>query len=179
MGALRGAHGLRKVTDMLKIKVQELSLEKFRKYGDYASLTDDSFRPEGPGRSNEFYPDRLQIFFAQTTPTSVSICRVAKGENIISMVEYHQYTCEGLLPIDGDCVIFVGPSGRNVDPNTIEAFHIPQGTYVRLNPGVLHGRQFVYNTDVTHIMCMLPQRTYGNDMCATFLEGDDRIEVEI
>ena len=164
---------------MLKIPVQELSLEKFRKYGDYASLTDDSFRAEGPGRSNEFYPDRISLFLSPTTLPSASTCRVSKDDPIISMVEYHQYTCEGLLPIDADCVIFVGPSGRNVDPKTIEAFHIPKGTFVKLNPGVLHGRQFVYDTDVAHILCLLPQRTYGNDMHATFLEGDDRIEIQI
>ncbi|MFQ7398671.1 MAG: Ureidoglycolate hydrolase, partial [Neglectibacter sp.] len=105
------------------------------------------------------------------------VARVSECERIITALEYHQFTCEGILPLDGDIDIFVGPSSFRVDPATVEAFRVPQGTFVKLNPGVLHGRQFVVNTPAVNVLVLLPERTFGNDCTFTMLEGEDRIRI--
>lgn len=168
---------------MRTIPVQELSYEKFRKYGDYIKmLDDDSYRTNAaPGRTNEFYPDQMQFFFNTDTPVSACVCCVSKEPELskVAFAEFHGKTCEGVMPLDADCVIFVAPAGRGLNPDQIEAFHVPKGTFVRLNVGVIHGRQFTYNTDLVHVLVMLPQRTYANDNTGIRIEEDDQVIVDI
>jgi len=167
---------------MKNIPVQELSYEKFRKYGDYIKMLDDSaYRTNAaPGRTNEFYPDLMQLFLNTDTPVSACVCCVSKEEVAkVGFAEYHGKTCEGVLPLDADCVIYVAPAGRALNPDQIEAFHVPKGTFVRLNVGVMHGRQFTYDTDLVHILVLLPQRTYGNDNTGLRLEEDDQVIIDI
>ncbi len=162
---------------MREIKPQALDREAFRRYGDYIDLLHVKQVEEraATGATNVFAPDLLEYHFDKRMPTSACIARVSECERVITALEYHQYTCEGILPLDGDIDIFVGPSSFRVDPEAVEAFRIPQGTMVRLNPGVLHGRQFVVNTPAVNVLIMLPERTFGNDCTFTRLEGDDQI----
>ena len=87
------------------------------------------------------------------------------------------FTSEGILPLDGDIDIFVGPSSFQVNPASIEAFRVPRGTFVRLNPGVLHGRQFVVDSQSVNVMILLPERTFGNDCVFTRLAESDQIKI--
>ena len=105
------------------------------------------------------------------------MARVSQCERIITGVEYHGFTSEGILPLDGDIDIFVGPSGFQVNPASIEAFRVPRGTFVRLNPGVLHGRQFVVDSQSVNVMILLPERTFGNDCVFTRLAESDQIKI--
>lgn len=162
---------------MKKITVQELSREKFRIYGDYQDLLHVVEDNKRTGGTNIFVPDCLTLTLGSSLPAAISVARVSEAETIIEVVEYHKFTCEGILPIDGDCTIFVGPAGFRFDPNGIEAYRIPKGTFVQLKPGVLHGRQFVSDTTQVNVLILLPQRTYANDLVLERLEGDNRIEI--
>lgn len=126
---------------------------------------------------NIFAPDLLKLHLDGRMPASVCVARVSECERVISALEYHQFTCEGILPLDGDIDIFVGPSSFRVDPETVVAFRVPKGTFVRLNPGVLHGRQFVVDTPSVNVMILLPERTFGNDCVFTRLEEPDWIRI--
>ena len=50
-------------------------------------------------------------------------------------------------------------------------------TFVRLNPGVLHGRQFVVDSQSVNVMILLPERTFGNDCVFTRLAESDQIKI--
>ncbi len=162
---------------MKKIKVQELSRDKFRMYGDYQDLLHVVEDNQQTGGSNIFVPDCLTMSLDGSLPAAISIARVSEAETIIEMVEYHKFTCEGILPIDGDCIIFVGPAGFRFDTSGIEAYRVPRGTFVQLKPGVLHGRQFTSGAPQVNVLILLPQRTYANDTVMERLEGDNRIEI--
>ncbi len=165
---------------MKQLIAQPLSKERFEKYGEYMNLLDDealsrkSIFPQG------FFADVVKLDFGTTTLPTVSVCKVTKQErNVIRMLEAHKFTCEGLLPLDADVIIFVGTPlpGRKFSVDTVEAFVVPKGTFVKLNPLILHGTQFPVNADSAHILCMLPGRTFMNDMMMETLAEDGQAVV--
>lgn len=162
---------------MREIKAQTLCREAFRPYGDFMDLLHVKQIEAKPEANNVFAPDLVTLHLDGRMPASACVARVSECERIITALEYHQFTCEGILPLDGDIDIFVGPSSFRVDPATVEAFRVLQGTFVKLNPGVLHGRQFVVNTPAVNVLVLLPERTFGNDCTFTMLEGEDRIRI--
>lgn len=119
---------------MREIKSQKLDREAFRPYGDYIDLLHVK-QMEQREEDNIFVPDLVELHLDGRMPASICVARVSECERVVSVLEYHQFTCEGILPLDGDIDIFVGPSSFRVAPETVEAFRVPQGTVVRLNPG--------------------------------------------
>ncbi len=85
----------------------------------------------------------------------------------------------GLLPLDDDIVIFVGAPfpGQPFTASALEAFYVPKGTFVKLNPLLLHGTQFPLQADTAHVVCMLPGRTFRNDMVAERLTEEMQIRI--
>lgn len=159
---------------MHKVKVQKLSEEAFRKYGCYQDLTNNkemaarTINGDGKGEGG-FYADLLWLDFDRSKNNqTVSVCHIKKAEkNIVNFLEYHQTTCEGLFPFDDDVIIFVGVPGRGeLTVKNLEAFYIPQGTFVKLNPLIVHGTQFPVHKEEAHLICMLPGRTFMNDKVA-------------
>ena len=168
---------------MRTIQVQKLDNDSFRKYGSYQDLFNneemDARAITGTGRAEGgFYADLLWLDFARSgnNPT-ISMCHIKKKErNIVSFLEYHQYTCEGLLPLDDDIIIFVGSPGRGeMSVDSLESFLVPKGTFVKLNPLVVHGTQFPVNNEEAHVICMLPGRTFRNDMIAKRTDNEEEM----
>ena len=164
---------------MKTIKVQELSRKAFRQYGTYQNLLDNEDLAEASVRKAGFFADVLTLSFGNSTLPSVSVCNVKKEDkNIIPMVETHKFTCEGLLPLDADVIMFFGRVvNGEMDLSTIEAFNVPRGTFIKVEPLIVHGRQFVTKAAEAHILCLLPQRTFNNDINKKVLGDDEKIEI--
>ena len=165
---------------MKTIKVQELSRKAFRQYGMYQNLLDNADLAEGSVRKAGFFADLITLNFGGNTLPTVSVSHVKKEEkNLIPMIEFHKDTCEGLLPIDADVILFVGRVvNGEADPETLEAFYVPKGTFVKLEPLVVHGRQFTVSAAEAHVLCLLPQRTFNNDIVKKFLGDNEKIEIQ-
>lgn len=162
---------------MKEIKVQKLDQKKFAKYGEFQDLLDDAALAEKSLFPYGFFADVVKLDFGTTTLPTISVCQVKKQDkNIISLLEAHKFTCEGLLPLDDDIIIFVGTPlpGKKFSVDTVEAFYVPKGTFVKLNPLVLHGTQFPVSEGIAHVVCMLPGRTFMNDMLAERLSEEER-----
>ena len=140
---------------MREIHPQALDREAFRPYGDFMDLlrVPQIERREG---DNIFAPDLLKLHLDGRMPASVCVARVSECERVISALEYHQFTWE-----------------------TVVAFRVPKGTFVRLNPGVLHGRQFVVDSPEVNVLILLPERTFGNDCTFFPLKGEEQIRITL
>ena len=160
---------------MKKIPVQELTHEAFYRYGSFHNMTNAAELKDAHS-DNEFAADLLSLDLHDEI-ASFSIARVSPCEMTIKAYEYHCHTCEGILPLDGDCIIFVGPSSWNPSPENLEAFRVPRGTMVRLNLGVLHGRQFCCGKEPVNVLIVLPVRTYAND--CVFIELPEERQQQI
>ena len=161
---------------MKEIKVQCLSDEAFRKSGVYQKLTADAEMKNRVIPCGDFYPDLLTLDFGKTTLPTVSCCHVYKQDRmVVDFLEYHKYTCEGLVPLDDDVIIYVGvPEMGELRIENLEGFYVPKHTFVKLNPMIVHGGQYPVNEPEAHLICMLPGRTFQNDMVYLRIEEEDK-----
>ena len=165
---------------MKVIKAKPLTREAFAKYGVYENLLDDAAMGQHSVFPMGFFADLVTLDFGGPNLPTVSVCQVRKQpKNIIASLEAHKGTCEGLLPLDDDVVIFVGTAfpGRPMSVDRVEAFYVPKGTFVKLNPYIVHGTQFPVHSEEAHILCLLPGRTFANDIQMQVLDEAARAEV--
>lgn len=150
---------------MKTIKIKEITDNNFGVYGTYTKLTE----PEGLNLGKapiDFYPDLLQVSTGKGEP-SFSVCRVAPRPYTIDTIERHEFCGEGILPLDGDVLIHVGPPADHISAfDQIEAYRVPRLTMVSLFPGVWHHAPFALGDASVHTLIILPKKTYEND-CAT------------
>ena len=74
-------------------------------------------------------------------------------------------------------IIFVGIMDRDFRTESIEAFYVPKGTFVKLNPLIVHGTQYPVDKEDVHIVCILPGRTFKNDILSRRLETGEQIRI--
>jgi ureidoglycolate lyase len=164
---------------MKTAQIQELSLEAFRPYGTYAQHLDP------PGSTSEerpvaFIPDMVQLNLGGHTLASFSTCRVGPRDPLIAFSEYHTSSGEGILPLDNDILIHVGPPTApraGLPADQMEVFRVPLGTAVCLRPGVWHGAPFSANDQPANVLIVLPERAYANDFNAVRHEPEDQIQI--
>jgi ureidoglycolate lyase len=159
-------------------KVGELSPEKFQPFGSFAPMINPAGAKLG-APPIEFYRDMLSLKVG--TPTaSFSVCRVEKRPMVVDVTEFHSWCGEGILPLDGDILIHVGPATPKgeVPVEKIKIFRVPRGTMVTLNPGVWHHAPFAYKSVAVNVLIVLPERTYANDCIVEKISPIKQIKVK-
>ncbi|GAG89001.1 unnamed protein product, partial [marine sediment metagenome] len=94
---------------MRTVKVEELSIEGFLPFGFYGNLINSKGEKLG-NPPIEFFRDMVQQDLGGSSIVSFSSCRIEKREPVVDVTEYHSETAEGILPIDNDILIHVGPA---------------------------------------------------------------------
>lgn len=163
---------------MRKVGIRRLTPEAFAPYGSYASIME----PQGCHLGTPpvtFYRDMTQQYLGSTNTVSFSTCVVNEREWVIDCAEYHNYTCEAILVLDGDYLMHVAPAmPEGGDPaDEIEVFLIPKGTMMVTRPGVWHQAGFPYRCKAVHILCCLPERAYVNDCVVVNIPEEKKIQV--
>lgn len=148
-----------------------LSREDFQPFGEYVKIGNAE---TGKG----FFPDLMQLPMGSAVPT-ISLAQIG-NERMVTMLEYHKFTSEGLMPLDGDCDIVVGrPVPGNPFRAELKAFRVPSGTFVRLNPGVVHGSQYSITGKPVNVLLILPAFTFGNDTEFIMITNEtERFEIQ-
>lgn len=163
---------------MRKLALETLSRDSFNTYGFFENMLNPETEKIGSG-SVEFYRDMLQ-YSCSNMPLSFSVCRIEPREFIIDTNECHSNTQEGILPIDNDIAIHVGPATCGEVPfNRLRAFLIPKGTMVVLRPGVWHDAPFALNDKPANVLIVLPERTYLHDCHKKESLDSEKIYIEI
>ena len=162
---------------MRTIKAQPLTHEAFNAYGNFCNLLLD-----GPGG---FTPDMIETNMGRPYQgASFAICRTLVKEEgmVVGAAEFHSWTGEGIIPLDGDVVIHVGkpthPRAGKPVIEEMEAFYVPKGTMVTLNPAVWHMAPYSVDCPVNNII-VLPRRTYANDCAFYFFTEEEKFKIEL
>lgn len=165
---------------MRKVKVEELTVEKFAPFGSYANLINPDTEKLG-APPIEFFRDMALQDCGNCGLPAFSTCRVEKRPFIIDISEYHNHTGEATLPLDNDILIHVGPAtpADDIPVDKFKVFRIPKGTVAILRPGVWHHAPFTVDENPANVLIVLPERTYANDCIACPLEEKDQIEIEM
>lgn len=163
---------------MRKVHVKQLTHKEFKCFGFFENLRTPQSYHFGD-TPIKFYRDMIGLNLGLATTASFSVCQVSKRPLIIDKIEFHSKTSEGILPLDADILIHVGPATGIGDAplDQIEVFRVPQGTMVVLKQGVWHHAPFAYNTDKANVLIVLPERTYAIDCAAIKIEQKNRIEI--
>lgn len=164
---------------MHTIQVKKLSSEAFSKYGFFTN----ALSPKGESIGSEpaeFFRDIVQLRLGHSNVLSVSVLELTKRPYVINAMEYHNNCCEGMMPLDGDVIVQVAPAcnSKEVPLKKVEAFYVPRGTLVVLNPGVWHESPYVVDQEKGHIFCMLPERTYMNDAYLVSIPEENQFLIE-
>ena len=165
---------------MRTIKARALSVDGFLPFGFYANMIDPDARRLG-APPIEFFRDMIQEDLGRDSTVSFSTCRVEKRDPIIDVSEYHSKTAEGLMPLDNDVLIHVGPAvpgGAPVPLDEMRVFIVPKGTLVVLRRGVWHHAPFAFNSQSANILVVLPERSYANDCIVVESDKADYIKIE-
>jgi ureidoglycolate lyase len=158
---------------MRTIKVQQLSREAFNQFGTYYDMMD----PQGANLGN-FYQDHLLDPVVGGVPMAFSALIGRRTDKmVVKKSEYHNYTGEVIIPLDGDVIAYVAPPSKVPVPEQTQAFLIPKGTVIRLEVGVWHMGPFPAGDQDVHMMLALPQRTYKNDCYVVEYDEKDWIEI--
>ena len=159
---------------MYTIKAKPLTAENFKPFGSFTSVVN----PSGPSLG-DYFNDQLEFPVSGNLPIGFSPFIVHKGEMIVTKAEYHNTTCEGVLPMDDDVVLHVAPATVDPVPELTEAFIVPKGTMVKLNVGVWHLAAMPINLETAHILIVLPERIYKTDCVVVEYEEDQHIKIEL
>ena len=83
--------------------------------------------------AHEFFGDMLQSGLGVDSVASFGVCRVFPRPLVIDASEYHDTSCEALMPIDGDVIIHVAPAspGPAFPGEAAEAYFMPKGASAR------------------------------------------------
>ena len=166
------------VIKMKEITVKKLTPENFEKFGRYGDIGNPSgqFIGKSPVR---FYRDILP--FGYSAPMSASTTLVEPKEFVVDTLEYHTCTPEILMMLDQDAVICIGAATAQKEPpmDNLEAFYIPKGVMVYLNPGVWHYAPFPLGDMPVHSLVLLPERTYVNDTLCIAIEPDKQVAIKL
>jgi len=164
---------------MKSTAIKELTMESFSDYGAFANMIDPDALKLG-AKPIEFFRDMLLLDLGGAGIAAFSVCRVEKRAPVVDVTEYHTGCAEGILPLDGDILIHVGPATPcdDVPLDRIEVFRVPKGTMACLRPGVWHHAPFAHGCAAANVLIVLPERTYAND-CEVFeISSDEQIEIQ-
>lgn len=161
----------------MKLKIEELTADGFHKLGEFSDLLTASDVYTGEKTKEGFFPDLIRLT-NNGKDTSISITKVCGECDVIKTAEYHSACCEGILPLDGDVYIYAAPAFWYLKLEETRLFRVPQGTFVKLKPGVIHGAPISATGGEVNVMIMLPERTYSNDCQFLQLEESQFMEIE-
>ena len=161
------------------IKIQKLGYENFNKYGTFHNMINPDTEILASGNV-EFHRDITKVTLGMCTQPSFSVTHIKKRPMIVEKLEYHDRTGEAFMPLDGDIVIHLAPASKPADIpyNKLEAFLVPQGTLITINPGVWHQAPYAADQEEVNVLVVLPERTYANDCKLVILEEEKQLLLE-
>jgi ureidoglycolate lyase len=153
---------------MKDIGYKALSAGAFAKYGQFANMI-NPVAPKLGQEPIEFFRDMVQSVIGAVPVGSFGVCRVMKRPFVMDVSEYHDFTCETVLPLDGDVLMHVAPAvpEKEFPFDQADVFMVPRGTIAVLRPGVWHHAPYAFGCDCVNCLIMLPERAYMND-CRVF-----------
>ena len=161
---------------MRKIKAEPLTAEAFAPYGTFT----DVMNPKGyhiGGEFHDFYRDQAKFYAESGLPVGLSPLVVRNHGYVVDAVEWHNHTCEAMMPVSGDAVMHVSLASGGYDVGQTKAFIVPKGTIITLFPAVYHLTPLPIDADELHALIMLPERCYINDFLSMDLDEESRFEI--
>jgi len=115
---------------MKELKINELNLRDLKSLGSFENMVSPDSEKIKAGENVNFYRDMISMNLGTSSSVSFSVCTVAERKPLIDLVEYHSFTEETLMPINGDIAILLLPAtppGSVIPFNKFKYIEYPQG----------------------------------------------------
>ena len=116
------------------MRAEPLASEEFAPFGTVLARPAASPDASGPGWT--WWAEAAELR-PEERPYAVGYLDLEPVERAFDWAEFHRQTVELILPLGGDCLVYVAPPGD--EPRDFRVFRVDAGTGVLLNPGVWHG----------------------------------------
>jgi ureidoglycolate lyase len=112
---------------------------------------------------------------AADRPYAVGWLQLEPVEPEFDWAERHAASVELIVPLGGDCVVYVAPPGET--PAGFRAFRVRAGEGVVLDPGVWHGAPFAVDRPVAAAVFL--RRGTGQDDTVLHRFADQPVRIEV
>ena len=164
---------------MKTLEISPLTPENFRIFGSYSRLVEPT-APGGGVNGMSFHPDMEILELGGAHAAAFSVTRVTSQlEPVITVLEQHSHCGEGILSLDHDMYVYFAPAFYTAEQagTRLVAFRVPAGVMLTIRPGVWHCMPFPVDAEVIHVLNVLPERTYANDVTMTRLKEEGRLRI--
>jgi ureidoglycolate lyase len=127
------------------LQTRELSPQAFAPYGRVIEAPGRAADAAGPGWT--WWAETV-LLSGDGRPWGVGYLSLEPTKLQFDWAERHMRTLEAIVPIGGDCYVYVGPPDHPEEPRRLppferfEVFRVPSGSGVVMDRGVWHGAPF-------------------------------------
>jgi ureidoglycolate lyase len=154
------------------VSLEPLTAGGFRPFGAVIDRPVAPAEATGPGWS---WWAQAASLPADARPFSVGYLALEPAAPRFDWAEHHARAAEVILPLDGECAVYVAPPSQR--PDGFRAFRVAAGAGVVLDPGVWHGAPLALDRPLSAVV-LLPEGTGGEDTVVTRFE-DNPITIEV
>jgi ureidoglycolate lyase len=152
------------------IAAEPLTAEAFRPFGAVIERPRAAAEAIGPGWA---WWSRAASLPADDRPLAVGYLALEPAAPRFDWAERHARASEAILPLGGECVVYVALPAP--EPDGFRAFRVAAGSGVVLDPGVWHGAPLAVDRPLCAIV-LLPAGTGAEDTVVARFQ-DQTIEV--
>lgn len=126
----------------MKLKMEELTVEGFAPFGEVIRQPARAHDAQGPGWT---WWGENQVLAGGDRNYAIGYLDLQPAELSFNWAERHMQSHELLIPMGGDCLVYVGPPDYPDEPvrlpelERFRAFRLREGQGVLLGKGVWHG----------------------------------------
>ncbi|MDQ4078266.1 MAG: ureidoglycolate lyase [Chloroflexota bacterium] len=138
--------------------IQPLTTNDFAPFGQVIEQPSQPEDATGPGW--QWWAETVRLE-ADERPYTVGYLHLRPDELRFDWAERHMRSVEMILPVGGDCLVYVGPPeyldepDRLPDLDRFQVFHLRRGQGVILNKGVWHGAPLALEQPVEVVVLLL------------------------
>lgn len=143
---------------MTTLRIQDLTAEAFAPYGQV--IAPPTGEPDAAVADFRWWGDQAAMQ-TDNRPFTAGYLRAEPGAPQFDWAERHMRSEECLIPLNGDCLIYVGAAHhpdepeRFDGPEALAVFRVPAGYAVILNKGVWHGAPMAEGQTVSVMVWLL------------------------
>jgi ureidoglycolate hydrolase len=152
--------------------LEPLTAAAFEPYGDVVSRPERE--PDASAKGWSWWAQAAALP-PGARPYAVGYLDLQPAEAVVDWAEHHARSVELILPLGGDCAVYV--AGPGAEPREFRAFRLRAGEGVVLDPGVWHGAPLALEGAAAAVV-LLPEGTGSEDtVVVRFPDNPIRIEV--
>ena len=157
----------------MEISIQELEGLAFAPFGEVIEAP--SHEPDATGPDWQWWAE-LDALPSSDRPYGIGYLQLRPGVLQFDWAERHMRSMEMLIPLGGDCLVYVGPPdhpnepGRRPNLERFQVFRVRQGQAVILRQGVWHGAPLAPDGPLAVIVLLLQGTGREDTSLARFTE---------